>query len=157
MITKSEKEMIKYAKKFADTLVGGEMLALIGDLGSGKTTFTKGLADGLGVENTITSPTFVLMKAYTIRRRKVANANIKHNSLAISHLVHIDAYRLTSGQDLEDIGVTEYLKKKNTVTVIEWADRVQDIWPKDVIRIDFKVVGEDKREIKITKRITHNM
>ena len=146
IITNSEQETFDFGRNLASELKGGEVFLLQGNLGAGKSVLVRGVASGLGITKQITSPTFVIMKVYDV-----------FNHATIKKLVHIDAYRLTSGQDLEDIGVTEYLKKKNTVTVIEWADRVQDIWPKDVIRIDFKVVGEDKREIKITKRITHNM
>ena len=124
--------------KFVKQLSGGEVLCLIGDLGAGKTAFTKGLASGLGIKNTITSPTFVLMKNY-----KVSNDKIKH-------LAHIDAYRLTDGGQLLGIGVEDYFSQPECVTVIEWADRVKDIWPKKNTKIEFKILKGDKREIKIT-------
>lgn len=130
IITNSERETRLFAERFANALSGGEVVALIGDLGSGKTVFAKGLAKGLGVKNTITSPTFVLMKVY-------------------KNLVHIDAYRLTNGKELEAIGATDYFKDKNFVTLIEWADRVKDILPKNRIEINFKVLDDNKREIKI--------
>jgi tRNA threonylcarbamoyladenosine biosynthesis protein TsaE len=138
-ISKSEKETYNIAKKFAKKLVGGEVLCLIGDLGAGKTAFTKGLAAGLGIKNTITSPTFVLMKNY-----KVSG----HDS--IKHLAHIDAYRLSDGEQLLGIGAEDYFNQPEVVTVIEWADRVRDIWPKKISRIDFKILKGDKREIKIS-------
>lgn len=138
IITNSEKETIRFASKFAGSLKGGEVLCLVGDLGSGKTAFTKGLAKGLGVKNIITSPTFVLMKNYNIVGKK-----------AIKRVAHIDAYRLSDGGDLEAIGATDFFDDKNCVTVIEWADRVRDIWPPDAIRIEFETLGEKKRRIEI--------
>lgn len=135
IITCSEKETFSLAQKFAKILHGGETLLLIGDLGSGKTAFTKGIAKGLGVNKTVTSPTFVLMKNYQGKKYK---------------LVHVDAYRLENGQGLINIGIDDYFNEGNCVTVIEWADRVKDIWPEDkTIIIGFRVLEGDKREIKI--------
>lgn len=135
-LSTSEKQTFNFAKKFAAKLKGGEVLCLIGDLGAGKTAFTKGLASGLGIKNTVTSPTFVLMKNYKV---------IGHKQ--IKHLAHIDAYRLESGRQLQGIGAEDYFGEPECVTVIEWADRVKDIWPKDVIKIEFKIGKGDRREI----------
>lgn len=137
MISKSEKETFEFAKTFAQKLKGGEVLCLIGDLGAGKTAFTKGLANGLEVKNIITSPTFVLMKVYNIKNKKIKT------------LAHIDAYRLTDGEALKQIGVDDYFNDKNCVTIIEWADRVKEIWPKNIIEIHFKILEGDKREVII--------
>lgn len=137
MITKSEKETYKFAKEFASKLKGGEVLCLIGDLGAGKTAFTKGLAQGLKVNNIITSPTFVLMKVY--------DADFKN----IKKLAHIDAYRLNDAESLEQIGVADYFNDETCVTVVEWADRVKQIWPKDAIVIEFKILEGDSRELII--------
>ena len=131
----SEKQTFNFAKKFATKLKGGEVLCLIGDLGAGKTAFTKGLAAGLGIKNTVTSPTFVLMKNYKARGGK------------IKYLAHIDAYRLEGGAQLLGIGAEDYFGDAECVTVIEWADKVKDIWPKTAIKIEFKIGKGDKREI----------
>lgn len=135
--TYSEKETYDFAKDFAAKLKGGEVLCLVGELGAGKTAFTKGLAAGLGVKGIVTSPTFVLMKIYK------ANHKIKE-------MAHIDAYRLRDGQELVNIGAEEYFRDKECVTVIEWADRVKDIWPKKCIKVEFKIGKGDDREIKIS-------
>jgi len=134
IITHSEKETYNFAKDFSNKLNGGEVLLLIGDLGSGKTAFTKGLAKGLKIKNTITSPTFVLMKVYSGKKQ----------------LIHIDAYRLNSGQDLEAIGALDYFGDPEWITVIEWAERVKDVWPKNKVVIEFKVKSDKEREIKIS-------
>jgi len=153
-ITNSEQETFKLAKKFAKTLKGGETLCLIGDLGSGKTAFVKGLAKGLGVDNIITSPTFVLMKVYNIPvMEKAANPSgaMRHLPLVRGELVHIDVYRLSNGADLEAIGVKDYFNNPSAIVVIEWADRVRAIWPQNCLEINFQTLAGDEREIKIKK------
>lgn len=114
----SEKQTFNFAKKFSKKLTGGETLGLIGDLGAGKTIFAKGLAAGLGIKKNITSPTFVLMKIYPVTKHK-----------RIKLLIHLDAYRIKSAQDLIAIGANEYFGRSDTVTVIEWADKIKPILP----------------------------
>lgn len=118
-LSASEKQTFNFAKKFSKNLKGGEILGLIGDLGAGKTVFTKGLAKGLGIKQTLRSPTFVLMKAYPVVRRA-----------PIKFLVHIDAYRLKSAKSFAAIGAHEYFNRPDVVTVIEWADKIKKNLPK---------------------------
>jgi len=155
-ISRSENQTCNFAKKFARKLKGREVLCLVGDLGAGKTAFTKGLAAGLGVKNIITSPTFVLMKVYnaiTDNRLPITenqrNKSVSGKRLAVNKLVHIDAYRLGDGKQLADIGAADYFNQPGCVTVIEWADRVKDIWPKKCVKIKFKILEGNKREINI--------
>ena len=115
----SEKQTFNFAKKFSKNLTGGQTLGLVGNLGAGKTIFTKGLAQGLGIKKNLTSPTFVLMKVYNIKKNK-----------QIKFLVHIDAYRIKSTRDLITIGAAEYFNRPDTITVIEWADKIKSILPK---------------------------
>lgn len=119
-ISNSEQETYDFAKKFASTLKGGKIIGLAGDLGAGKTVFTKGLAAGLGVKQTITSPTFVLMKIYDVKKP------------TIKKLVHIDAYRIKSAQNLIAIGTDEYFNKADTITIIEWVDKIKKILPNKI-------------------------
>ena len=114
IITQTEKETIGIAKEFASQLESGEVLGLVGDLGAGKTCFTKGLAQGLRIKKNITSPTFVLMKVYPVKHKTIKN------------FVHIDAYRLRSYNDLLAIGIEDYISKDDSVVIIEWADRIKD-------------------------------
>jgi len=138
--TLSEKQTFNLGLKFAQNLQGGEIIGLIGELGAGKTVFIKGLSRGLGIKKTITSPTFVLMKVYQIQNKKIKN------------LCHVDAYRLKSGQDLIDIGIKDYLGKSNAVTVIEWADRVKSILPKNKIIVKIRSgKKQNQRIIEISK------
>lgn len=137
--TKSEAETRAVAARFAKTLKGGEIVALIGDLGAGKTQWVKGMAKGLGVKNTVISPTFILLQCFKIK------------ILGIKQLCHVDAYRLKSSQELLSIGIEDYLGALDTVTVIEWAERVEELLKeKNVIRVKIEF-GEkgNERVIKI--------
>jgi len=136
IITNSENETRDLAKKIANDFTGGEVIGLIGDLGAGKTAFTKGLAERLGIKKNITSPTFVFMKVYDAPR----NTKIKK-------FVHIDAYRINSVADIEAIGAPEYFDRADTITIIEWANNIKNILPKKCRYIKFKNLTEDKREI----------
>ena len=157
-ITKSENQTINLGKKLAQNFCGGEIIGLIGELGAGKTVLIKGIANGLNIKKTITSPTFVLMKIYPVKSDKVGAAKpqfnrvnkISNHKSKILNLCHVDAYRLSSGKDLIDIGLKDWLGKPNTVTVIEWADRAMDILPKNSIIIKLKT-GEKNNERIITR------
>jgi tRNA threonylcarbamoyladenosine biosynthesis protein TsaE len=140
IISTSEQETFDFAKKFAESLRGGEVIALEGDLGAGKTVFTKGLAEGLGVKRTVTSPTFVVMKIY--------DANTKSK---IKKLVHIDAYRLDSARSASTIGAEEYFYSPDTVTVIEWPVKIKNILPRSFINIKISIEENEKRTIEIKK------
>jgi len=113
----------------------GDTFALSGELGSGKTCFTGGLARGLdiGQEYSITSPTFTLINEYSGRCK----------------LYHFDVYRLTQLNDLDDIGYEEYISGKGVV-VIEWAEKIADALPIDTIIINFEYLEENKRKIVIS-------
>ena len=134
MITYSAEETIKLGQKLAGELSGGDVVALYGDLGSGKTTFTKGIGKGLGVKDPrrINSPTFVLIKEYGAR----------------IPMYHMDLYRLDRLQDMEDIAVEEYIYSDG-VTIIEWAEKMKKILPRQHIAVRFTIKGENKRGIKI--------
>ncbi|MDR3021982.1 MAG: tRNA (adenosine(37)-N6)-threonylcarbamoyltransferase complex ATPase subunit type 1 TsaE [Clostridiales bacterium] len=109
---------LKIAKSFSQSLEGGDIVSLVGDVGVGKTVFAKGVAIGLGVENTVVSPSFVLCCHY-----KGTNFN----------LVHIDAYRL-QGQNLINLGFEEILQEQSNICLIEWAEYL-DVKPKFTVKI----------------------
>lgn len=136
--TKNEKETFTLGVSLAKKLKGGEILALYGDLGAGKTKFLQGLAKGFGVKNKVNSPTFNILKIYKVKGHKTINT-----------FCHIDAYRLSSEKDLIALGVEEYFQDKSTVTAIEWAERIKKILPKKTIAIDIKHLSEDERKITI--------
>ena len=113
------------------------VLALHGELGAGKTTFTQSLATTLGVEETLTSPTFVVMRRYTITAHDVFKT-----------LVHIDAYRLDSDEELVVLGFKDMLADPGNLICIEWADKVEGLLPKDAYRMYFSH-GETEADIRM--------
>ena len=118
-----------FAARFAKTLRGGEVLALTGELGSGKTAFVKGLAKALGIKHVVQSPTFLLMKCYNIKPRATSHA--------LRAICHVDAYRTKNERELINIGLGEILEDSSVVTAIEWADLVKKIIPKRAVWMNF--------------------
>lgn len=132
-ITSSE-ETKQLAEKIGRHLAGGEVITLTGDLGAGKTTFTQGLAKGLGVKRHVNSPTFTIIKEY------------QGSSLT---LYHMDAYRLED--QAEDLGFDEYFYGGG-VCVVEWPQMIQDYIPQERLEIEINKTGEQTREISFTPR-----
>ena len=126
--SRSELDTIELAQNFESEKFPNMILCLDGELGSGKTIFTKGIADALGIKDTITSPTFPIIKEY-------------EGELP---LYHMDVYRLNGNTD--GIGIEEYYSKGGII-VIEWADSIKDILPQERLDIKFKVLDENKRLI----------
>lgn len=112
------------------------VLALSGELGSGKTCFTQQLAAHLGVEEAVTSPTFILEKRYPLKHSQFDN------------LIHIDAYRFESEKDLKALRFDELLKNPRNLIVIEWAEKIKDALPKGTLWLYFEHQGGTKRRIK---------
>lgn len=144
MITRNFQETIQLAQEFAKKLKGGKIIGLIGELGSGKTTFVKGLAKGLGIREQITSPTFVMLKEYDILRPKV---HLRGVPKKVRILVHVDAYRAGNINDIKSLGIEDYLNRTDVIIVIEWAEKIRKILPKSTIYISFKHKSENEREI----------
>ncbi len=111
------------------------VLALYGDLGSGKTAFTKGIARALGVENGVTSPTFVIEKIYALAHP------------AFDRLIHIDAYRLERPEELRALGWDDIVSDPRNLIVVEWADRVEPLIPDDAHQFRFAFVDETTRTL----------
>ncbi len=120
------------------------VLALEGNLGSGKTTFVQGLARALGVKENVLSPTFVLMKIYQISPKHAPHRTIgsgagpKAQNPKLRHLIHIDCYRLNSPKDLLHLGLKNLLKDRDAIIPIEWANHVRKLIPKSALWIKFK-------------------
>jgi tRNA threonylcarbamoyladenosine biosynthesis protein TsaE len=132
--THSPQETKKLASKLAKKIIEGSVIALYGELGAGKTTFTRYLVKALGFKSRVQSPTFVVARRY------------ERDDLVINH---IDLYRITSKQEAEDIGIDDFLKNQEGITVIEWPEIIESILPKETIRIYFEYIGENERKIKI--------
>lgn len=135
--TTGRNETQKLGEALGRLLKAGDFLALTGDLGAGKTAFTRGIARGLGITEDITSPTFTIINQYE----------------AAVPLAHMDAYRLRDPDELENIGYYDYLE--DFVVVLEWADRVECLIPKDALRIDFTVLDENRRSIRFHSQTPH--
>lgn len=124
--THNERETIEIAQNLESEKFPNMIICLDGELGSGKTVFTKGIANALGIEESITSPTYTIIKEY-------------HGE---SSLYHMDVYRLNG--NTEGLGIEEYFTKGGVV-VIEWAETIKDILPVERLDIEFKVLDENKR------------
>jgi len=125
----SAEETKLFAQKLGERLSGGEVLTLTGDLGAGKTTFTQGLAQGLGVKRHVNSPTFTIIKEYQGSKLP---------------LYHMDAYRLEEQE--EDLGFDEYFYGQG-VSVIEWPQMIQEFIPAEHLEIEIKKLDEEAREM----------
>ena len=123
------KQIPALAKSIASQLKGGETLGLVGDLGSGKTAWTKELAKNLGVKRRVTSPTFIMHNSF---------AGTLPNTGEKITLHHLDVYRLKKDSDFKHLAIGEFAGQPNTVTVIEWADRVRKMLPKKTQYIYFQ-------------------
>ena len=121
----------------ATSFHGGDVVAMYGELGSGKTTSTKYLARYFGVEEEITSPTFVIMKNYTLPKSKQG----------VTEIAHLDAYRLRNAEDAEEIGLSDYFQRKDVLIIIEWPENIATMIPGRAKEIKFEHLGGDKRKI----------
>lgn len=134
-----------FASEFARKLSGGTVLALHGELGSGKTTFVGGLAAGLGINQNVASPTFNIMKLYAVDSSCGPIQDKK-----IMRLYHVDCYRIDSPEDLRNLGLHEWLGDVHGLVVVEWAAKVRGLLPADAIELRFEHLGNDRRRIEIT-------
>jgi len=133
-ISSSSEETFNFAKKFAHSTDYGSIILLKGDLGSGKTTFSKGFSKGLGFDDVILSPTYPILNEY--------NSNDKF-------LYHFDLYRLKSMGEFLEIGGLEYLNNHKAITLIEWPELIENIDMINKIEIEFEHISEKKRLIKV--------
>ena len=131
MLINSETEMLEFGKKLGAELDAPAVLELLGDVGAGKTTLVRGIAQGLGVEEAVTSPSFTISKEYQGTKYR---------------LVHYDFYRLGDpGIMSEDLA--ESIADKNTITIIEWGNSIQDVLPENHKIIEIKYIDENTREL----------
>lgn len=138
-VVSSLKETEDLAKQISNKISVGDVILLYGDIGAGKTTFTKFLLDCLGVKSKVASPTFTLLNEYS------GNYPI----------YHFDMYRITSEDELYELGFEDYIDSKNSnyvktgLTLIEWPDNIKNILPKNSIEIHIEKLGENKRKFII--------
>ena len=135
MLIYSEAEMVEYGKQLGQTLEAPVVLELLGDVGAGKTTLTRGIAAGLGIQEPVTSPSFTISKEYQGEKYR---------------LVHYDFYRLGDpGIMSEDL--LDAISDKNAITIVEWGESIRDILPEKRIKITIKNLDENTREISEEK------
>ncbi len=153
-ISHSLEETQKIAYEFVATLSpkseNAVVVGLSGDLGAGKTAFTKCVAKSLGIEDTVTSPTFVIEKIYPIRTNGRTRPT-SNGASEFTHLIHIDAYRLESGNELLNLGWNKIISDPNNLILIEWPEKVSDVMPEH-IKMNLKaleMVGSHEIEIML--------
>lgn len=134
IVTRSEEETLKIGARIGEKLNPGDVISLNGELGAGKTYITKGIAKGLGVEDYITSPTFIIVNEYEGR----------------IPLYHFDVYRINDIDEMYEIGFDEYLYG-NGVCIVEWGKIVEELLPEYVIKIDIIKIDDNTREIIINE------
>ncbi|MDP8258040.1 MAG: tRNA (adenosine(37)-N6)-threonylcarbamoyltransferase complex ATPase subunit type 1 TsaE [Candidatus Aadella gelida] len=136
IITNSPEETVELGNEIAKKLAKGDLVALCGDLGAGKTMFVKGLAKGLGVEDYlhVNSPSFVILKEYSGRMR----------------LYHFDVYRLQEESFAQTLDYRQYFYG-NGITVVEWANKIEELLPDEYVRIEAEHIGPEKRKFTIKK------
>ncbi len=142
-ITNSVEETRRLGQRISDNLTGSENLLLVGDLGSGKTALTQGLAEGLGIVQPVKSPTYIYLQEYQLPLRS-------------TRLAHYDLYRLPgpiSDHDLHSIDLPERLSDRDTITVIEWGDRMELLLQKEYEVIRLTSLEGDRREIRLPKKL----
>ena len=128
IITHSKEETVKFAEEYGKTLKGGDVVLLEGEMGAGKTVFTKGVALSLGIKSEITSPTYAYLNDYD------------------GKLFHYDCYRLSSGEDAEALGLTEYFYSDG-ICVIEWSENIADVLPENAKVVKIEKIDENTRKI----------
>lgn len=135
IITYNKEETIALGKKFASSLKGGEVIALYGDLGSGKTTFASGVINFFFKNKRVLSPTFIIVRHYYPKNKK------------INQLIHIDLYRLKNKVEIKDLGLSEHFRNSKNIILIEWAEKIKSMLPKKHIEISFNPLSQNTRKI----------
>lgn len=149
MRVNSEAEMLQFGRDFAQQLELSAIIELIGDVGAGKTTFTRGLAEGLGISEPVTSPSFTISKRYAfpLPVKCCKNDNTSH----CGELIHYDFYRLDDPGIMRD-ELFDSISQPNSVIVIEWGGGVTDLLPNTKYRLEISQLNYDERELKIFHR-----
>ncbi|MBI3020296.1 MAG: tRNA (adenosine(37)-N6)-threonylcarbamoyltransferase complex ATPase subunit type 1 TsaE [Parcubacteria group bacterium] len=165
----------EFVKDLAPHKTGATVVALYGDLGSGKTTFVQAAAQALGIDVTVISPTFVIERVYPIRnssgggtgvtykkrnrlrllsannasKMEISNGAGKFANQKFDHFIHIDCYRIDASKEIALLGWDEKVKNPRNLIFVEWAERIEELLPPKTMRIYFEFVDESKRKIVI--------
>ena len=158
IISHSSAQTQRLGMRLGELLRGGELLLLEGSLGTGKTTFTQGLARGIGITEVVSSPTFTLLKEYPGQpgptgQREQAQVTQQHQQQERHRvgpaLYHFDLYRLDDPEEILALGFEDYFFG-NGVCVVEWADKAELLWPAEHLRLRMKIMSETKRGLLFT-------
>ncbi len=144
-ISDSKEETQRIAKNFVKKIMGGDIVTLYGDLGSGKTTFVQGLARGSGIKKRIISPSFIIIRSYKI--------SSKYQVLGIKYFYHIDLYRIEAKKDLKGLGIEDIINNPQNIVAIEWAEKMQNLLPKKRWDVKFDDLGWNRRKITINQKL----
>lgn len=156
IISHSSMQTQRLGMRLGDLLRGGELILLDGQLGTGKTTFTQGLAKGMGITEIVSSPTFTLLKEY--QGQSATTTRLDHDKFSNQAsstqrvgpiLYHFDLYRLDDPEEVVDLGFEDYFFGSGTC-VVEWADKADLLWPNEQLRIRLKMMSETKRGLLLT-------
>lgn len=129
------------------------VMTLTGDLGSGKTTFLQGLAEGLDVKQRIISPTFILLRKYNIILDSHLGYDVRNDKPFLKSFYHLDLYRLETNvnDEMVNLGYDEFVNDPENVIAVEWAEKASGVYPDDLLWLKFEDLGEQKRKIIIRK------
>ncbi|HLG61794.1 MAG TPA: tRNA (adenosine(37)-N6)-threonylcarbamoyltransferase complex ATPase subunit type 1 TsaE [Ktedonosporobacter sp.] len=144
VISHSSAQTQRLGMRLGELLRGGELLLLDGQLGTGKTTFTQGLATGLNITEVVNSPTFTLLKEYPARRSSPQVQGAQGRPDHHLALYHFDLYRLDDPEEIVDLGFEDYFYGSGAC-VVEWAEKADVVWPVENMRIRMKMLSETKR------------
>lgn len=132
-ITNNRDETLDFAEKLAKQIIAPKIIVLSGDLGAGKTTFSKGFAKGLGISETITSPTFTLLNEYS----------------GDKNLYHFDMYRLSSKEEAYELGFENYFENNDGIILVEWAENVKGLFTPPYLKVLIEKIDENKRKFTL--------
>ena len=135
-ITTSEEETELFAEELSSEIKGSDIICYFGEVGAGKTVFTRGLCKGLGVTGYVNSPSYIILNLYNSPKYKV---------------YHYDLYRISDVEELTEIGFYDFAGKDDSVTIIEWSEKLADELPKKRIDIIIEIIDETKRKFKIKR------
>ncbi len=138
-VTSSDTETQGLAKEIIDSLTAGTTIALVGPMAAGKTTFSQGIGESLGIPR-IVSPTYLIMREYPVKDHPF-----------LKRLFHLDLYRLSSAEEIKAFDIEEIWNQPENLVLIEWPEIIESLLPKNHIGINLKPTGPTQREIKITK------
>jgi len=145
IITHSLKQTHDFARRVLSQMEGANILALYGNLGTGKTAFSQGIGKALGISGRMVSPTFVVVRKYAL-------ATIS-SKFSFENLYHIDLYRIEKQEEVNDLGIIDFINNPKNLVVIEWAEKMGNYLPEKRIDLQFEYVNERERKITILDNV----